>query len=141
MQLKLQELGVSVSHDSTISVVLNGALSNLDHLNVGTPSLSQYTAHESGDTIQGGTTIYQFRASGGAVGIRTDGTEVRSVASQSFDLSPLIDLGNSILGGDGVFPDGPDVVTICTSVIDTASVSGNSPYQVSSRISWSESQA
>ena len=141
MQLKLQEMGVSVSHDSRITVVLNGALSNLNHSNVGSPSLSQYTAHDSGDTIQGGTTIYQFRASGGPIGIGTQGEEFRSVASETFDLSRLTDLGNSILGGDGVFPNGPDVITICASALDTASINGSSPYQISSRISWSESQA
>ena len=141
MQLRLQEMGVSVSHDSRITVVLNGALSNLNHLNVGSPSLSQYTAHDSGDTIQGGTKIYEFRASGGPIGIGTQGEEFRSVASETFDLSRLSDLGNSILGGDGVFPNGPDVITICASALDTASISGNSPYQISSRISWAESQA
>ena len=114
MQLRLQEMGISVSHDSRISVILNGSLSNLNHENVGSPSLSQYTAHDAGDTIQGGTTIYQFRASGGSIGSSGE----RTVASETFDLSRLIDLGNSILGGDGVFPNGPDVITICTSVLD-----------------------
>ena len=141
MQLKLNELGISVSHDARISVILNGALSNIEYENVGSPSLSQYVAHNSGDTIQDGTTIYQFRASGGAVGIRTDGTEVRSAASQTFDLTRLIDLGNSVLGGDGVFPNGPDIVTICASALDTTTVNSTAPFQVSSRISWSESQA
>ena len=141
MQLKLNELGISVSHDARISVILNGALSNIAYENVGSPSLSQYVAHASGDTIQEGTTIYQFRASGGAVGIRTDGTEVRSAASQTFDLTRLIDLGNSVLGGDGVFPNGPDIVTICASALDTTTVNSTAPFQVSSRISWSESQA
>jgi len=142
MQLRMQEMGISVSHDSRISVILNGQLSNLTYQNVGSPSLSQYVAHASGDTVQGGTTIYQFRASGGAIaGIGTQSAEVRSVNSQTFDLSSLIDLGNSILGGDGVFPNGPDIVTIAASVLDTASINANSSYTVSSRISWSESQA
>ena len=137
MQLKLNELGISVSHDSRISVILNGALSNIAYENVGSPSLSQYVAHESGDTIQDGTTIYQFRASGGSIGANGE----RTVASQTFDLTRLIDLGNSILGGDGVFPNGPDIITICASALDTTTVSGSVPFQVSSRISWSESQA
>ena len=137
MQLKLNELGISVSHDSRISVILNGALSNIAYENVGSPSLSQYVAHDSGDTIQDGTTIYQFRASGGSIGANGE----RTVASQTFDLTRLIDLGNSILGGDGVFPNGPDIITICASALDTTTVSGSVPFQVSSRISWSESQA
>ena len=137
MQLKLNELGISVSHDARISVILNGALSNIAYANVGSPSLSQYVAHGSGDTIQDGTTIYQFRASGGAIGANGE----RTVASQTFDLTRLIDLGNSVLGGDGVFPNGPDIVTICASALDTTTVNSTSPFQVSSRISWSESQA
>ena len=137
MQLKLNELGISVSHDARISVILNGALSNIAYQNVGSPSLSQYVAHASGDTIQEGTTIYQFRASGGAIGANGE----RTVSSQTFDLTRLIDLGNSVLGGDGVFPNGPDIVTICASALDTTTVNGTAPFQVSSRISWSESQA
>ena len=137
MQLKLNELGISVSHDARISVILNGALSNIGYENVGSPSLSQYVAHASGDTIQEGTTIYQFRASGGAIGANGE----RTVSSQTFDLTRLIDLGNSVLGGDGVFPNGPDIVTICASALDTTTVNGTAPFQVSSRISWSESQA
>jgi hypothetical protein len=137
MQLKLNELGISISHDARISVILNGALSNIAYQNVGSPSLSQYVAHASGDTIQEGTTIYQFRASGGAIG--TNGE--RTVSSQTFDLTRLIDMGNSVLGGDGVFPNGPDIITICASALDTTTVNGTAPFQVSSRISWSESQA
>ena len=137
MQLKLNELGISVSHDSRISVILNGALSNIAYENVGSPSLSQYVAHASGDTIQDGTTIYQFRASGGAIGANGE----RTVATQAFDLSRLIDMGNSVLGGDGVFPNGPDIITICASALDTTTVNSTAPFQVSSRISWSESQA
>ena len=137
MQLKLNEMGISVSHDARISVILNGALSNIEYDNVGSPSLSQYVSHDYGDTIQDGTTIYQFRASGGSIGSNGE----RTVATQDFDLSRLIDMGNSVLGGDGVFPNGPDIVTICATVLDTSTVSSTAPFQVSSRISWSESQA
>lgn len=137
MQLKLKELGVSISHDATINVILNGSLSNLTYSNVGSPSLSQYIAHAAGDTIDGGTTVYQFRASGGD----TDSTGKRLVASNAFDMSSLVDLGNSILGGDGVFPNGPDIITISASVINTSEIDSDSPFQVESRLSWSESQA
>ena len=137
MQLKLNELGISVSHDARISVILNGALSNIAYQNVGSPSLSQYVSHTAGDSIQEGTTIYQFRASGGAIGANGE----RTVSSQTFDLTRLIDMGNSVLGGDGVFPNGPDIITICASALDTTTVNSTAPFQVSSRISWSESQA
>lgn len=137
MQLKLNEMGISVSHDVRVSVILNGSLSNINYGNVGSPSLSQFVAHDAADTIQDGTTIYQFRASGGSLGSNGE----RTVATQDFDLSRLIDMGNSILGGDGVFPNGPDIITICATVLDTSTVNKTSPFQVSSRISWSESQA
>jgi hypothetical protein len=137
MQLKLQELGVSVSHDVNVKLILNGSLSNLSYQNIGTPSLTQYIAHASGDTIDGGTEIYSFRASGGT----EDANGKRFVASNNFDISSLVDLGNSILGGDLVYPDGPDIVTVAVSVVNTSEIDSTSSFQVQSRISWAESQA
>jgi hypothetical protein len=137
MQLKMKELGVSVSHDSLVTVVLNGRLSNVEYGNVGSPSLSQYVAHSAGDTISGGTVIYSFRASGGTEGA----SGKRFSNSSNFDLSGLTDLGNSILGGDSVFPNGPDILTICATPVDSSEIDQTSAYQVSSRVSWSESQA
>ena len=137
MQLKLTELGVSVTHDTIISVLLNANNSNLSYSSVGTPSLSQYISHEAGDTVNGGVLVYQFRATGG----NDNAAGKRLSVSSAFDLSELVDLGNSILGGDDVFPNGPDVMTICANVIDTAEVDSTSPFRVSSRLSWSESQA
>ena len=137
MQLKLKELGISSSHNTIISVILNGNLSNRTYLNVGSPSLSQYVSHDAGDTIDGGTIIYKFRASGGT----EDANGKRLTESSSFDLQGLSDLGNSILGGDDVFPNGPDVMTICASVVDSSEVTSTAAYSISSRVSWSESQA
>ena len=137
MQLKMQELGVSVSHDSLMTVVLNGNISNVAYQNVGAPSLSQYVAHVANDTINGGTTIYSFRASGGTEGA----SGKRFSNSSNFDLSGLTDLGNSILGGDGVFPNGPDILTICATPVNSSEIDQTSSYSVSSRLSWSESQA
>ena len=137
MQLKLQELGISVSHDANISLILNGSLNNINYENVGAPSLTQYIAHPSGDTVEGGTVIYSFRASGGT----EDSAGKRFVSSNAFDLSSLIDLGNSILGGNGVFPDGPDILTVACNVINTSEIDSTSSFQVASRISWAESQA
>jgi len=137
MQLKLKELGISVSHDANISVILNGNLSNIAYQNIGSPSLTQYVDHSSGDTISGGTVIYSFRASGGT----EDSNGRRFVSSNAFDLSSLVDLGNSILGGNGVYPDGPDILTVACNVINTSEIDSTSSFQVASRLSWSESQA
>jgi hypothetical protein len=57
------------------------------------------------------------------------------------DLSLVRDLGNSILGGGGatsdigIYPDGPDVLTI------TAQNVGLVPVNVVGRVSWTEAQA
>jgi hypothetical protein len=137
MQLKMKELGVSVSHDSTITVVLNGNISNVEYENVGSPSLSQYVSHTAGDSVNGGTVIYSFRASGGT----ESANGKRFSQSSEFSLDGLTDLGNSILGGDDVFPNGPDILTICATPVDSSEIDQTSAYQVSSRLSWSESQA
>ena len=68
MQLKMQELGISVSHDAKISVVLNGSLSNLDlmitweHLHY----LNMWFTTMLEIQLKMEPVIYSFRASGGA---------------------------------------------------------------------------
>ena len=137
MQLILNEIGMIITHDSEVSLLLNADLSTANYVNVTSPSLSELIKHESGDTALGGTQIFQYRASGGAV----DGGGVRSSNTSNQSLGAIIDLGNSILGGDGTFPNGPDTLTVAVNVVDTSGISATSPFQVSSRITWSESQA
>ena len=107
--------------------MLNGQPSNLVFTSVGTPSLSQFIDHNTGDTVAGGVTLYVGKVSGGT--------------TSSFELSGLVDLGNSILGGDGIFPSGPDVLTLLCQPTNTTTISGSSPFIVSGKLSWSESQA
>jgi hypothetical protein len=46
------------------------------------------------------------------------------------------------LGGNNIYPDGPDVLTVVVKLIeDPSTVNTTNPFSVSSRISWSESQA
>lgn len=127
MQLQLVEAGVLTSLDSEVDLIINGNLSNISYENVESPSLSNLIKHNAGDTIVGGKIIYSFRASAGS--------------SVTQDLSQITDLGNSILGGDGVFPNGPDIITIAVRPLDASSVSATSPYTASARITWTESQA
>ena len=65
----------------------------------------------------------------------------RLSSTSDFDISQIIDLGNSILGGDGTFPNEPDILTIALRAIDTSEISGVTPLKVSGRITWTESQA
>ena len=132
MQLKLNEVGLILTHDCEVKLILNGDITNVTWENVASPSLSQLIKHESTDQITGGTEVFSFRAAGGV-----DGNSI----SSNFPLGDLIDMGNSILGGDGIFPNGPDILTVAVQVVDTSSINASQPFTASSRITWSESQA
>ena len=115
-----------------ITLRLNGRVSGGTFTNAGGSSLSQVAFHTSGQTIAGGEDIYGFF------------TTTPGVTSE--ELSLVRDLGNSILGGGtsfnvpttalNVFPDGPDMITICAT--NVTAVTTNS---INARISWTEAQA
>ncbi len=115
---------------------MNGSIDNNNWQRVTTPSLSQLVYHSSTDTITGGNTIYSFRAQGGT------GTTNRTAVLTDQDISEITYLGNSIMGGDNVFPDGPDILTIVAVLAeDVSAVSASNPWTISGRVSWAESQA
>jgi len=132
MQLKLNEVGLILTHDSEVKLILNGDISTVKWVNVDAPSLSQLIKHDQGDQITGGTEVFSFRAAGGVDG---------SSNTSNFSLGDLIDMGNSILGGDGIFPNGPDILTVAVQVVNTSSINATEPFTASSRITWAESQA
>ena len=138
MQLQLKELGISLTHDCEVNLILNGSLSTKNYTAVSQPSLSQLIKHNKGDVIVGGTILYSLRASGGSANTTT---EKRSSVSSNFDLSDITDLGNCINGGDGVFPNGPDVITVAIKPTNTSSITSAQPLEVNARITWTESQA
>jgi hypothetical protein len=126
MQLAIKELAVSTTNLVDVKVLINPRLNNLNFAGAPVPSLTQYIQHTLNDTVSGGTQIYNFRASGGA-----SSAELASTV----DLSDLYDIGNSILGGDSVFPDGPDILTIAV-----ARLTGNTTL-TSAKLTWTEAQA
>jgi len=132
MQLKLNEVGLIITHDCEVKLILNGDITNVSWENVASPSLSQLIKHDSLDQITGGTEVFSFRAAGGIDGASN---------TSNFSLGELIDMGNSILGGDGIFPNGPDILTVAVQVVDTSSINAAEPFTASSRITWAESQA
>jgi hypothetical protein len=101
------------------------------------PSLSQLLLHKKGETISGGTQFFSFRLSGG----QTDSTGRRGTNSTTISLADLATLGNSIIGGDDIFPNGPDLLTIGATIIDSSSISATSSASITGRITWTESQA
>jgi hypothetical protein len=125
MQLRLNEIGVGTNQLVDVKLLLNGRLNNLNFVAVDNPSLVQTIEHTSNDTISGGVQVYNFKASG------NQGQE----QTTTVDVSELFELSNSILGGDSVFPDGPDIITIAV-----ARLSGSETL-TSATMSWSEAQA
>ena len=126
MQLRLKEIGISSTQLVDVKLLLNPRLNNLNFTGVDAPSLTQIVEHTAADTVSGGVQVYNFKAEGG-----TNNAE----ATTSVDVSTLFELSNSILGGDSVFPDGPDIITIAVSRLTGADT------LTSAKLSWSEAQA
>jgi len=126
MQLRLQEIGISTDQLVDVKVLLNPRLNNLNFVGVDSPSLTQVVAHTAQDTVSGGVQIYNFRASGA-----TGGEE----STTTVDITTLFELSNSILGGDSIFPDGPDILTIAVSRLTGTST------LTAAKLSWAEAQA
>jgi hypothetical protein len=126
MQLRMKEIAVSTSQLVDVKLLINPRLNNLNFTGVVSPSLTQIIQHTGNDTVSGGTQIYNFRASGGASG---------ADSATNVNIDELFELSNSILGGDSVFPDGPDILTVAVSRLT------GSATQTSAKLTWTEAQA
>jgi hypothetical protein len=133
MQLVLRTLGVLSNGSFLVTIILNGTPSAATSwLTQGGSSLAQYAFHATTTTIVGGEIIGGFYTNPGS------GTGFTTTA---IDLSTVRDLGNSILGGGstaanaGIYPDGPDTVTVMVQNV------GASSANASCRLAWTEAQA
>jgi len=154
MQLQLKQVSITVSDGGTsvgasvnqqsqdprksctIRLVLNGDLSQPNWSGVGSPALSQVVFHSHAtdaefakliDRVSNGITLFEFRAN-------ANDTTVQ-------ELGEIATLGNSILGGDYTFPNGPDTLTVVVIPDDTYESTSRRYTIASARVSWSESQA
>lgn len=125
MQLRLRQASVTTNSDIEIFLIQNTLPSVINYVKAQSPSLSQIIKHAAGDTLIAGTTIYSAKVSAGSVTV---------------SLEDLLEIGNSVLGGDGIFPAGPDLLTLAVQT-QAPRQSFASPFTVSGNISWSESQA
>ena len=134
MQLVLRQLDVFSNGSFLMTCVLNGITNSAtpNWASVGGSSLCQYIFHTSGTTVAGGETVFGFF-------LNNSGATAGSTTQQ--DLILVRDLGTSILSGGtlvantGIYPDGPDVITIVAT--NLAGSSGN----LQARLSWTEAQA
>ena len=132
MQLIMRQMDVYTTQPYRIDLILNGAVSAGSFIPVGGSSLSQYALHATSTTITGGENIFSFF------------TNTSGVTQQELVL--VRDLGTNILGGGtsltcptggtGKYPDGPDIVTVCATVISSSGTNS-----INARISWTEAQA
>ena len=121
MQVRMQEVGISTDELVEVKLILNGRLNNLGFTPVAPPSLVELVEHTPQDTISGGVQVYNFQAQGGS--------------TTTVDIDELFELSNSILGGDNIFPDGPDILTVCVSRLT------GEPTRTSAKLTWTEAQA
>ena len=126
MQLRLRQASVTTNKDIEVLLIQNTLPSQINFQQAQSPSLSQIVKHAAGDTLIGGTTIFSSKVSSGSAAI---------------SLTDLLEIGNSILGGDGIFPAGPDLLTLAVQAQNPSGTTFASPFTVSGNISWSESQA
>jgi hypothetical protein len=125
MQITPNSLTLLSSLQAQVFVVLNPNLTSPNFASFGIPSLSQIIKHSGNpvnDSYTGGVVVFE--------------TRVQANQQSTIDLSTLISLGNSILGGDEVYPNGPDVLTVIIRYRAIASTAN-----VAASLTWTESQA
>ena len=126
MQLALKQASITTNKSIEFFLIQNSLPSDLAFANAPSPSLSEVIQHNSGDSLIDGTTIFSSKAAAGSVAV---------------DITELLEIGNSILGGDGIFPAGPDLLTLAVQPQEITDVDFSAPFIVNGKISWSESQA
>ena len=147
-QLQLRALGVSLLSTTTGNVLVQAFLNGTPFNPLSTSNLL-WTDAIRGQRFTPNSTFAQIAdystiaATGSPVVLQ--GGEVTggflTNATTTLNLSDVRDLGNSILGGggpyvnNGVYPDGPDTLTIVVTNVSTTA------QQVIGRLTWTEAQA
>ena len=143
MQLQLKTLDISLLNTATGNVLVQAYL-NGNAYNISSLTNTQWTNAVRNALVTPNSSLAQvadfaggnYIVQGGEV---TGGFFVSSTGTS--DISSVRDLGNAILGGgtsysnNGVYPDGPDVLTIVVTNVSSTAAS------VLGRLSWTEAQA
>jgi len=134
MQLLLRQVDISSNGKFFVELVLNPNIdTTATWLNVGGTSLAQYAILATNSSLVGGEVVYAFYSDNGV---------------DSYDLSAVKEISNSILGGGtssysattapnptGFFPDGPEVLAVRATNLT------NGSKTIDARLSWTEAQA
>jgi hypothetical protein len=130
--LTLKQIGIITGQTLNMTVRLNSNSTQFTTLstwiNTGTGSLAQYIDH----SIRGTTPL----PTGGDIILGFFANEQSSGRLQvtTTDIEAIRELGNSILGGNLIFPDGPDILTVFARSNTAASTTARC------RVSWTEAQ-
>jgi hypothetical protein len=142
MQLDMFSVGILATHDCEIKINLNGVPFTKNYERITSPSLAQAIYHNKFASISGGLSVFSFRVSGGNVDTTLGVNKPRRLAiNNTISLSEVSSLGNSIIAGNGIYPDGPDLVTVVATPLDTNYIGADRPFSITARISWKEAQA
>ena len=139
MQLVLRNLGISIRGSTTSNILVQAFLN-------ATPSTATTWTNAVGNVsgIQNSSLAQIADYAGGSTTVT--GGEITaglfSSGTSTLDLSTVRDLGNCILGGGGttantgIYPDGPDTLTLTVT-----NIAATGDVNVTGRISWTEAQA
>jgi len=129
--ITLKSVGIVTSYALSISIKINSEstlfTTTSNWVSVGNGSISQYLDHSVKGTTPAptaGDNMYSFYAD--------DGNGRAAITNQ--DISIIRDLGNSILGGNNGYPDGPDLLVVFATNLSVNTAT------VKARISWTEAQ-
>jgi hypothetical protein len=148
MQLQLRALDLTVVGSTTGNILIQILLNGQPYNSVGLTNVA-WTNAIKGATFTPNSSLCQIAdySTVGATGSQTylNGGEVTggffTNSTTQIDLNSVRDLGNAILGGgslssrDGIYPDGPDTLTIVATNVSTVA------QQVIGRLTWTEAQA
>ena len=139
MQLVLRNLGISIRGSTTSNILVQAFLN-------ATPSTATTWTNAVGNVsgVQNSSLAQIADYAGGSTTVT--GGEITaglfSSGTSTLDLSTVRDLGNCILGGGGttantgIYPDGPDTLTLTVT-----NIAATGDVNVTGRISWTEAQA
>jgi hypothetical protein len=131
--MTLKNIGIAAAGTFQITVKINAETTLFTNTAnwrvVGNGSIGQYLDHSITGTspapVAGDQMFSFFAEDSGAAG---------RFAITSSDVQIIRELGNSILGGNNIYPDGPDVLTVFARNL------GSSAANLRARISWTEAQ-
>jgi hypothetical protein len=138
--MKLRSLGIVTTNPIQVFVRVNCDSSLFRSSSGWQPggngSIAQYWDHTANGSFNvdgsGGDLIASFFVSPASPATTT--YKNPTYISENFDIEVVRDLGNSIIGGNFTYPDGPDVLTVSTKTFDGYNA------LTRARVSWTEDQ-